>query len=142
MMIAGALVTGGGVFWLSHIPVHDSYLSDLLPGMILVAIGIGPMFVAITTAANAGVPPDKAGLSAPLVTSSQQLGGASGLAIFIALAASRTHHLIATHTPGPQATVSGFQRGLLAGSIFLLAAAVIALRCTNARGHAGAATSI
>src|SRR6266536_1787389 len=64
----------GGVYWLSRIPVDGSYLSDLLPGMILVAIGTGPVFVGVTTAANAGVPPDKAGLAASLLNASQQLG--------------------------------------------------------------------
>ena len=136
VIVTGSLVTAGGVYWLSRIPVHGSYLTHILPGMILVAIGIGPMFVAVATAANAGVPADRAGLAASLLNASQQLGGALGLAIFTALATSRTHHLLATHTPPPDALVSGFQRALLAGSTFILAAAFIALRATNARGEA------
>jgi len=81
------------------------------------------------------VPPDKAGLAASLLNASQQLGGALGLAIFSALATGRTHHLLAIHTAPPHALVAGFQRALLAGSIFLLAAAFIALRATNTRGE-------
>jgi EmrB/QacA subfamily drug resistance transporter len=135
MIVAGSLIAAGGVYWLSRIPVDGSYLSDLLPGMLLVAIGTGPVFVAVTTAANAGVPPDKAGLAASLLNASQQLGGALGLAIFSALATSRTGHLLAIHTAPSQALVAGFQRALLAGSIFLLAAAFIALRATNTRGQ-------
>ena len=135
VIVAGSLLSAGGVYWLSRIPVDGSYLSDLLPGMILVAIGTGPVFVGVTTAANAGVPPDKAGLAASLLNASQQLGGALGLAIFSALATGRTHHLLAIHTAPPQALVAGFQRALLAGSIFLLAAALIALRATNTRGQ-------
>jgi EmrB/QacA subfamily drug resistance transporter len=135
VIVAGSLIAAAGVYWLSRIPVDGTFLSDLLPGMLLVATGTGPVFVAVTTAANAGVPADKAGLAASLLNASQQLGGGLGLAIFSALATSRTSHLLATHTAPPQALVAGFQQALLAGSIFLLAAAVIALRATNTRGE-------
>jgi EmrB/QacA subfamily drug resistance transporter len=137
VIVAGSLLTAGGIYWLSRIPVDGSFLADLLPGMLLVAVGSGPVFVGVTTAANAGVPADKAGLAASLLNASQQLGGALGLAIFSALATSRTDHLLAIHTAAPQALVAGFQRALLAGSLFLLAAALIALRATNTRGERG-----
>jgi EmrB/QacA subfamily drug resistance transporter len=135
VIVAGALIAAGGLYWLSRIPVHGSYLSDLLPGMLVLSLGFGPVFVGVTTAANAGVPADKAGLAAALLNASQQLGGALGLAIFSALATSRTHHLLAAHTAPAHALTSGFQRALLAGSVFILAAAVIALRATNTRGE-------
>jgi EmrB/QacA subfamily drug resistance transporter len=136
VIVAGSLVAAGGVYWLSRIPVGGSYVSDLLPGMIVMSVGFGPVFVGVTTAANAGVPADKAGLAASLVNASQQLGGALGLAIFTALATSRTNHLLATHTAGPQALTAGFQRGLLASGVFILAAAFIGLRATNTRAEA------
>jgi EmrB/QacA subfamily drug resistance transporter len=135
VIVAGALIAAGGLYWLSRIPAGGSYVSDLLPGMLVLSLGFGPVFVGVTTAANAGVPADKAGLAAALLNASQQLGGALGLAIFSALATSRTTHLLATHTPPPQALTSGFQRALLAGSIFIAAAAIIALRATNTRGE-------
>jgi EmrB/QacA subfamily drug resistance transporter len=135
VIVAGALIAAGGLYWLSRIPVHGTYLSDLLPGMLVLSLGFGPVFVGVTTAANAGVPADKAGLAAALLNASQQLGGALGLAIFSALATSRTHHLLAGHTPAAHALTAGFQRALLAGSIFILAAAIIALRATNTRGE-------
>jgi EmrB/QacA subfamily drug resistance transporter len=135
VIVAGSLIAAGGIYWLSRIPVDGSYVRDLLPGMIVMSIGFGPVFVGVTTAANAGVPADKAGLAASLVNASQQLGGALGLAIFTALAASRTEHLLATGTAAPAALTAGFQRGLLAGSVFLLAAAVIGLRATDTRGE-------
>jgi hypothetical protein len=96
---------------------------------------LGAVFVAVTTAANAGVPADKAGLAAALLNASQQVGGALGLAIFSAIATSRTSHLLASHTAPADALLSGFQRALLASSIFLLAAALVALRVTNTRGE-------
>jgi len=135
VIVAGALIGSGGAYWLSRIPVHGSYLTDLLPGMIVFALGLGAMFVAVTTAANAGVPPDRAGLAAALLNASQQVGGALGLAIFSAIATSRINHLLASNTPPADALTSGFQRALLASSIFLLAAAVVALRITNTRGE-------
>jgi EmrB/QacA subfamily drug resistance transporter len=133
LMFVGALICAGGIFWLSRIPVNGSYVSDLLPGMLLVGLGVTPMFVAVAAAANAGVPADKAGLAASLLNASQQLGGALGLAILTAVATSQTHHQLAAHSSQSHALVAGFQRGLFIGSIFLVAAAFIALRATNAR---------
>jgi EmrB/QacA subfamily drug resistance transporter len=135
VIVAGSLIAAGGVYWLSHIPVHGSYLADLLPGMMIMSIGLGAVFVAVTTAANAGVPADKAGLAAALLNASQQVGGALGLAIFSAIATSHTSHLLARHTPPADALTSGFHRALLASSLFLLAAAVVALRITNTHGE-------
>jgi EmrB/QacA subfamily drug resistance transporter len=135
LIVTGAVIAAGGLYWLSRIPVHGSFLSDLLPGMLVLSLGIGAVFVSVTTAANAGVPADKAGLAAALLNASQQLGGALGLAIFAAVATSHTQHLLATHTAPAQALTSGFQRALLVGSIFILAAAVIGLRATNTRGE-------
>lgn len=135
VIVAGALIAAGGLYWLSRIPVHGTFLPDLLPGMLVVAVGGGAVFVAVTTAANAGVPADKAGLAASLLNASQQVGGALGLAIFSALATGRTRHLLAEHASPAHALTSGFQRALLAGSIFILASAVIGLRATNTRGE-------
>jgi EmrB/QacA subfamily drug resistance transporter len=135
VIVAGALIAAGGVYYLSGVPVGGSYLTDLLPGLVVMSLGLGAVFVAVTTAANAGVPADKAGLAAALLNASQQLGGALGLAIFTAFATSRTGDLLATHTPPAEALTAGFQRALLASSIFLVAAAVIALRATNTRGE-------
>jgi EmrB/QacA subfamily drug resistance transporter len=135
LAVAGSLIAAGGVFWLSRIPLHGSFVSDLLPGMMVMSLGIGAVFVSVTTAANAGVPADKAGLAAALLNASQQVGGALGLAIFSAIATSRTTHLLAAHTPPGEALTSGIHRALLASTFFLLAAAVIALRTTNTRGE-------
>ncbi len=135
VIVAGAVIAAAGMYWLSRIPVHGSFLSDLLPGMLVLSIGIGPVFVGVTTAANAGVPADKAGLAASLLNASQQVGGALGLAIFTAIATAHTNHLLAAHTPMADALTSGFQRALLVGSVLILAAAVIGLRATNTRGQ-------
>jgi EmrB/QacA subfamily drug resistance transporter len=135
VIVAGAAIGAGGLYWLSRIPVGGSYTRDLLPGLLLVGLGIAGLFVAVATAANAGVPADKAGLAAALLNASQWLGGALGLAIFTAVSTSRTNHLLAADAPASHALTSGFQRALLLGSIFILASAVLALRATNTRGE-------
>jgi EmrB/QacA subfamily drug resistance transporter len=135
IIIAGTLLGAAGVFWLSHIPVQGSYVSDLLPGLLIMSAGLGAVFVGVTTAAQAGVPPDKAGLAAALINTSTWLGGALGIAIASAISTSRAHHLLAAHATTHDALTSGFQRALLACSIAMLAAAVLALRATNTRGE-------
>src|SRR2546423_14327557 len=102
--------------------------------MLVLSFGAGRVFVGVTTAANAGVPADQAGLAAALLNASQQLGGALGLAIFSAIATARTRQLLAAHGTVPHALTSGFHQALLAGSIFLLAAALFAVRAPNTRG--------
>jgi MFS family permease len=101
----------------------------------IMSLGLGAVFVGVQTAANAGVPPDKAGLAAALINASFQLGAALGLAVFSAIATSHTNHLLAAHVSLPEALTSGFHRALLASSLFLVAAAVIALRATNTKGE-------
>jgi EmrB/QacA subfamily drug resistance transporter len=135
IIVAGALISAGAVYWLAQIPVDGSYLGDLLPGLLIMSFGLGFVFVGVNTAANAGVPPDKAGLAAALVNTSTWLGGALGLAIFSVIATTRTQHLLAAHASQPDALTSGFRHALVACSIFLAAAALIALRATNTRGE-------
>jgi EmrB/QacA subfamily drug resistance transporter len=134
--VVGALLGAAGVYYLARVPVHGSYLGDVLPGMLVMALGMGGVFVAVTTAANAGVPGDQAGLAAGLLNASQQLGSALGLAILSAIAITRTNGLLAAHTTRLGALAAGYHRGLLVGSIFMLGAAVIALRIGNTRAAA------
>ncbi len=135
VIIAGLLIAAAGLYYLSRIPVHGSYVSDLLPGLLIMSAGIGSVLVAVTTAANAGVPPDKAGMAAGLLSTSQQLGTALGLAIFSAIATARTSSLLAGGAPAAVALTGGFQRALLTGAVFLLVAAVIAVRAANSKGE-------
>ena len=101
------------------------------------AVGLGAVFVGVTTAANAGVPANKAGLAAaPAEHLAATRHGALGLAILSAIATTRTHHLLATHAARPDALTSGYQRALLVCSLFVLAAAVIASRIPNAHASA------
>jgi EmrB/QacA subfamily drug resistance transporter len=131
--VAGAVFGAIGVYWLSRIPVHGSYLTDILPGLVVMAFGLGAVFVGVQNAANAGVPAEKAGLAAALISASSTLGGALGLAIFSAIATSRTNDLLAAHASRTMALTSGFQHALIAASVFLVAAAAIATRTASLR---------
>jgi MFS family permease len=142
IIVAGALLGAAGTFWLSHIPVDGSYVQDLLPGLLIMSAGLGAVFVGVTTAAQAGVPPDKAGLAAALINTSTWLGGALGIAIASAISTSRAHDLLAAHATVHHALTGGFQRALLACSIAMFAAAVLAVRATNTRGEPAVASPL
>ncbi|HET9102984.1 MAG TPA: MFS transporter [Solirubrobacteraceae bacterium] len=135
MIVSGALFAAGGILWLSRIPVEGTYLGNLLVPLVIMGVGLGLLYAGVQTAANAGVPENQAGLAAALITTSFQLGSALGLAVFSGIATSRTSHLLAAHTPPPEALTAGFQRGLLVSALCLLAAAAIALRAANTRGE-------
>jgi EmrB/QacA subfamily drug resistance transporter len=133
VVVAGCLVAAAGIYWVSRVPLRGSYVSDLLPGFVVMSIGAGSVFVSVTAAANAGVSPDKAGLAAGLLNSSQQVGSALGLAILSAVAITHTNDLIASGTPHAAASDAGYHQALLVGSILMGAAALIALRIGNTR---------
>jgi EmrB/QacA subfamily drug resistance transporter len=131
VIFTGALLASGGLLLLAQVPVNGSYVSDILPGLLVVSFGLGPVFVGVTAAANAGATADRAGLVAAILNATQQIGGALGLAILSALATSRTTDLLASGESARAAATSGFSRALLAGAVFAAAAAVIALRTVN-----------
>ncbi len=133
VVLLGAVITAGGLYWLSRIPVDGSYVSDILPGLLTVSIGMGGVFTGLTTAANAGVDQDKAGLAAGLLNTGTQLGGALGLAILSALATAHTSSLLHGGTGVAEAATGGYQRALLAGAVLVLGAGVIALLARNTR---------
>ena len=135
LIVAGTLLGAAGVFLLSRIAADGSYVADVLPGLVVMAFGLGAVFVGVQNAANAGVPAEQAGLAAALISASATLGGALGLAILSAVSTGRAHHLLAAHASQPAALSSGFGHALLVCSLFLVVAAVIAAWTTNTRGQ-------
>jgi EmrB/QacA subfamily drug resistance transporter len=134
VVLVGSVIGAGGLYWLSRIPVHGSYVSDILPGLLVASIGLGGVFTGLTTAANAGVGEDKAGLAAGLLNTGQQLGGALGLAILSALATAHTSSLLhGGHHTLAQAATGGYQRALMAGALVMLAATLVASLARNTR---------
>jgi hypothetical protein len=137
VVVVGTVLAAGGLYWLSKIPVDGSYLTDILPGLMIVSIGMGGVFTGLTTAANAGVDQDKAGLAAGLLNTGQQLGAALGLATLSAVATAHTTSLLGTESLAKAAT-GGFARALLVGSLIVLSATVVALLTPNSRQSATA----
>jgi hypothetical protein len=134
VILVGAVIAAGGLYWLSRIPVDGSYVSDILPGLLVASIGLGGVFTGVTTAANAGVGEDTAGLAAGLLNTGQQLGAALGLAILSALATARTNSSLHDgHDTVVQAATHGYQRALMAGAGLVLAATLIAALAPNTR---------
>jgi len=133
VVVAGTVISAGGLYWLSQIPVDGSYLSDILPGLLTISIGMGGVFTGLTTAANAGVDQDKAGLAAGLLNTGQQLGAALGLAILSAVATAETKSVLSAGDGLAQAATHGYQRALLVGAFIVLAATVVALLTPNSR---------
>jgi EmrB/QacA subfamily drug resistance transporter len=134
VVVVGAAIAAGGLYWLSGVPVGGSYVADILPGLLVVSIGMGGVFTGLTTAANAGVDEDKAGLAAGLLNTGQQLGTALGLAVLSALATARTTSLLhGGHDTLAQASTHGYELALLVGSFVVLAATVVALLTPNSR---------
>jgi EmrB/QacA subfamily drug resistance transporter len=139
VVVVGAIVAAGGLFYLSRLPVDSSYAADLLPGLLLLSIGAGGVIIGVTASANSGIDADRAGLAAGLLNTSQQLGAALGLAILSAVATAHTTDLTRTHPDAsyaPIALTEGFQRGLFVGGLFVLAGAVLALRAMSTRSAA------
>ena len=113
--------------WFGRLPVAGSYPADVLPGFIVVAIGLGLAFVSVGIAALTGVRDRDAGLGSGLINASQQIGGAIGIAITSTVAAAHTSHLLrAGHAPGGALT-SGFHVAFLVSAGFAAAGALIAL---------------
>src|SRR5207248_4374459 len=115
VVVAGCLIAGAGIYYVSRVPLHGSYVSDLLPGFLVMSLGAGAVFVSVTAAANAGVPSDKAGLAAGLLNSSQQVGSSLGLAILSVVAITRTSNLLAGRASPVAAADAGYHQALILG---------------------------
>jgi len=129
--IVGMVIAAIGLFLLSRIPVDGSYVSDLLPGLLLMSFGMGNTFVPITLIATTNVDEHDAGLASGLFNTSQQVGGALGLAVLSTLAADRTVSYLQGlgHQPGPQdraaGLVEGFQVAFTAAAILVSIGAIL-----------------
>src|SRR5438046_2683483 len=138
-LIAGPLVFAGGLVYLSRLPVHGAYLSDILPGLAMIAVGAGLGFVSIINAATGGVPRSNAGVAAGLVNTMQRIGSAVGLAVLTAVATARTRALAA---PGHQviAVVGGYDRAFAIAAGFAAAASLLSLATARTRRRISAAS--
>jgi MFS family permease len=117
VLVAGMTFLTAGLIFFTQVSVGGSYVTDLLPGFLLIGVGIGFSFVPITIAALAGVEPAEAGLASGLINTSQQIGGALGIAALSTIATSRTEDAVSAGTGVPSALVDGFTNAFVAGAI-------------------------
>jgi MFS family permease len=105
VLVIGMSLLTAGMIWYAQIPVHGKYASDLLPGYLLVGVGLAFAFIPVSIAALAGVGHHEAGLASGMINTSQQLGGAIGLSVALTIATSHAKHLAATgHSPAESLT--------------------------------------
>jgi EmrB/QacA subfamily drug resistance transporter len=115
VLIVGMAALTGGLVYFTQVSVHGTYLADLLPGFLLVGVGLGFSFVPISIAALAGVRPAEAGLASGLFNTTQQIGGALGIAALSTIATSHTTDSLQAGTALPSALVHGFTAAFFVG---------------------------
>ena len=116
VLVTGMVALTSGLVFFTQVSVHGTYLRDLLPGFLLVGVGLGFSFVPISIAALAGVRAAEAGLASGLFNTTQQIGGALGIAVLSTIATSRTSNALADGTAPPSALVHGFTGAFVVGA--------------------------
>jgi EmrB/QacA subfamily drug resistance transporter len=145
VLITGLVLIATGLLWFTRLPVDGVYLSDIVGPMVLAACGLGFAFVPVTIAAVSGISEDDSGLASGLINTSQQAGGALGLAVLATIANTRTLDvMLAAHgSPAaqPGALNEGFHSAFLTGAGFAvlgILAALVMIRSSDSRALVGA----
>jgi MFS family permease len=130
ILVTGLVLTAIGLVWFAQVDVDGTYLGDILFPSLIAAVGLGFAFVPMTIGAVSGVEPHETGLASGLINTSQQIGGALGLAILAAIANSRTDTLMAdaggAASALPNALTQGFQTAFMVGAGFAVLGAILA----------------
>ncbi|HEX2393617.1 MAG TPA: MFS transporter [Solirubrobacterales bacterium] len=140
ILAAGMALIAIGLVWFSQISADGSFLADILGPSLFAAVGLGFAFVPVTIAAVSGIEDREQGLASGLINTSQQVGGALGLAILAAIANS----IIGT-AQDPDTLVEGFQAAFLAGAglaILGLLATLLLVRTSDSRAHMELGTEV
>jgi EmrB/QacA subfamily drug resistance transporter len=139
ILAAGMLFVAAGLLWFSRVSVGGGFISDILGPSLLAAMGLGFGFVTSTIAAVSGVREREQGLASGLINTSQQIGGALGLAVLSTIATTRTHHVLASGGSSlHQALTDGFQSAFLGGAVIAalgFIAALVLIRSRDSRAH-------
>jgi EmrB/QacA subfamily drug resistance transporter len=128
VLMSGMVLLGLGLAFFSQVSVGGSYVGDLLPGFLLIGVGMGFSFVPISIAALAGITSTEAGLASGLINTSQQIGGALGIAILATVSTTRSDNLLANGTERAAALTGGFSIAFWVAAAF----AVVSLVATIA----------
>jgi sugar phosphate permease len=132
LILVGLAVLGLGLVWFSRMTPDGSYVGQVLGPGIVMALGLGMTFVPLTLFAVSGVPPEEAGLASGLLNTTQQVGGAIGLAVLSTVANAQREDALSglSAPPNPlqiaDALTQGYSAGLIVGALFALAGLVAA----------------
>jgi MFS family permease len=126
-LLSGLALIVAGLAFFTRAPVDASYLSDVLPVMVLLGIGAGLSFPALMTLAMSGATRTDSGLASGLVNTTQQVGGALGLAVLATLSTTRTDALLDSGESASSALTSGYQLAFIIATGLVLAAIGLAL---------------
>ena len=135
-LILGPAIITVGLTWICFLPVHGDYVTHVLPGLLIMPVGYGMSFAPMYAAATAGVQPQLAGITSGLISASQQMGGAVGLAIVSGTAAAVTGAL--TGPVRAQALTTGYDAGLGVAAGLTLLALLLAVTVIRAPSSSGA----
>jgi EmrB/QacA subfamily drug resistance transporter len=127
VLVTGMSLLTIGLLYFTQVSVGGSYLGDLLPGFLVISMGMAFAFVSVSIAALAGVPAKEAGIASGLINTSQQIGGALGIAVLSSVAVAHTTDATKAGDAVPQALTSGFQAAFWVGAGIALAGVVAAL---------------
>jgi EmrB/QacA subfamily drug resistance transporter len=142
VLVTGLGLVSAALFWFTQISVDGSFWTDVLVPSVIAGVGLGLAFVPVTIAAMSGTRPEEAGLASGLINTSQQVGGALGLAILASIANSTTADRFREGATEAAALTAGFQDAFLIGAFFALAGAILAallISSSDSRDHAEAA---
>jgi EmrB/QacA subfamily drug resistance transporter len=126
VLLPGLALLVGGLVLLTSAPVGGDYATDLLPAMVLLGAGAGLAFPALVTLAMSGATAADSGLASGLVNTTQQVGGALGLAVLATLSTSRTNHLLADGESAASALTGGYHLAFAVAAGLVVAAIVVA----------------
>jgi EmrB/QacA subfamily drug resistance transporter len=140
VLATGMLLISGGLLWFGQISADGTYLSDLIGPMLLAAIGLGFSFVPQTIAAVSGVAEREAGLASGLINTSQQVGGALGLAVLSTVAFPQIQDAAAAAGGAPSlaALTEGYSDAFMVGSAIAFlgfVATLVLVRRADSRAH-------
>jgi MFS family permease len=121
-LIGGLVLLAAGLVLFRRAPVNATYVSDLLPAMVLLGVGAGLAFPSLMTLAMSGATPEDSGLASGLVNTSQQVGGALGLAVLATLSTTRSGSLQAHGASTAASLTGGYHLAFTIGAVLVLAA--------------------
>jgi EmrB/QacA subfamily drug resistance transporter len=139
ILAVGMTLIAVGLVWFSRVSASGGFVADILGPSLLTALGLGFGFVTSTIAAVSGVKAREQGLASGLINTSQQIGGALGLAVLSTIATTRTHDVMASGGSSlAKALTAGFQSAFLGGAVIAglgVLATLILIRTRDSRAH-------